>query len=36
METLKKIEDGEVASPNLFAIADLARALERGIDEWVK
>lgn len=36
LDTLRKIEQGSVAAPSFFIVADLAQALNEEVAEWVE
>ena len=35
LDTLRSIENGRISTPGLFIAADLVRALEGKLDEWI-
>lgn len=35
IDTLRKLEGGKIASPNVFLVAKLAKILEKDIREWL-
>ncbi len=35
LDTLRSIENGRITSPGLFIAADLVRALDGTLDEWI-